>query len=197
MRRLGAVALLSAGACIYVASPFWAAWSLRDAVRRGDVSAIEHKVQWPTVRESLKRSLAVHAELKPQAESIGTEIRPSMWQRVKAAFGATVLDRFVETYVTPDGLPKLFRYRMLLRQHATGETAPEDAADAPWQQRFAAFYQRLKRAELQSLTRVELEVADRLDPDRRYISVLELVGLSWKLTSLQVVSDRRRLAGLP
>ncbi|MCL4768429.1 MAG: DUF2939 domain-containing protein [Hyphomicrobiaceae bacterium] len=197
MRRVVAVALVSAGACFYIASPFWAAWSLRDAVRRGDVAVIEHKVQWPTVRESLKRSLAAHAELMPQVETVGSEIRPSVWQRVKAVFGATVLDRFVETYVTPEGLPKLFRYRTLLQQHATGQTAPEDAGNVPWPQRFAAFYQRLKRAELQSLTRVELEVADRLDPDRRYVSVLELVGLTWKLTSLRVVSDSRRVARLP
>lgn len=197
MRRLFAVGFLSITACAYVASPFWAAWSLRDAVRRGDVAAIEDRVQWVTVRKSLKQSLAAHAELKPEVEAIGTQIRPTLWQRVKAAFGATLIDRFVETYVTPEGLPKLYRYRMLLAQNGMGgEIAPEDDQGMPWHRRFAAFYQRLRRAELQSLTRVELEVADRYNPDRRTVSVMELIGLRWKLTSLRIVTDSNQVVRL-
>ena len=56
-------------------------------------------------------------------------------------------------------------------------------------ERFVRFWQRVKRAEYQSLTRVELEIADRRVPERRYVGTMEFRGIGWKLTQLQVVGQ--------
>ena len=198
MRKWHVAGLIAVCAVWYVAAPFWAAWSLREAVRRGDTGAIEHRVAWQSVRTSLKASLAENAQLLSQAQEIGTAIRPTMWQRVKSVFGATMLDRFIETYVTPEGLPQLFRYHQLARRHLPGAPSIDALAERPWTQRIADFYSRLKRAEFQSLTRVELEMADRNVPERHVVSVMELVGLHWKLTGLRIVAPgETSLAGLP
>lgn len=199
MRKWYITGLIAVVCCgLYAASPFWAAWSLREALRRGDAGAIEHRVQWQSVRNSLKTSIAKNAQLLAQANEAGASIRPTMWQRVKSAFGAPVLDRFIEAYVTPEGLPQLYRYNQLARRHLPGRSeVAEPDGQQPWTERAADFYSRLKRAEFRSLTRLELEIADRLTPGRRFISVMELVGLSWRLTEVHVLADETALAALP
>jgi hypothetical protein len=93
-------------------------------------------------------------------------------------------NRFVERYMTPEGLPRLFNYRESLRN--TALSAPPTTH---WKDRLVDFYSRLRRAEFQTPTRVEIEIADRTDTDRSYVSVLELIGLEWKLTGLRIISS--------
>lgn len=176
----------------YVASPFVAAYSLREAIKAGDTATIERKVLWPSVRESLRASIAKHKQLLPEANELGERIRPTVWQRIKTAFGASMLDRFIETYVTPEGLPKLFRYRRMWNENVKG-AASED--ELPFSERAKMFYRRIVRAEFQSPTRVEIEIADRDSPDRRYVSVMELHGTEWKLAQLSVSAAIAASAG--
>lgn len=197
LRRLLAISLFAATVAFgYVASPFVSAWNLREAIKRGDTASIESRVAWPTVRQTLKTSLASESNLLPMANAAGAAVPPTLWQRVKGAFGASMLDRFIESYVTPEGLPKLFDYRRAWHENVTGEAAQIEATSRI--DRFKQFWARIKRAEFLSLTRVEIEVADRKVADRRFISVMELDGLGWKLTGLRVVSldAAKRLAEL-
>lgn len=175
--------LLSLG---YVASPFVAAWNLREAVKAGNVEAVQGKVQWDSVRASLKSSLAKHPELFAEASMAGENIKPTFWQRIKSTFGVTMMDRFIESYVTPEGLPKLFQYRQAWRDNISGDTAY--LAEMPRIERMKQFYDRIKRAEFQSLTKVEIEMQDRKKPERRYVSTMELMDFGWKLTSLRVIT---------
>jgi hypothetical protein len=181
-----AVAGLLAGS--YIAYPFYTAWSLREAIKSRDVPAIERAIVWDSVRSSLRASLANHAQLLPEATAAGAALRPTMWQRVKSALGSTMLDRFMENYVTPEGLPKLFEYNQTWKR-TVGAPTIEDDAKRPWRERVSAFIARVKRAEFQSLTKLELEMEDRSNADRRYLSVFELIGYEWKLTRLEILSD--------
>jgi hypothetical protein len=188
MRRLiTLLSVLAVAATAYVASPFLAAWKLREAVKRGDVAAIEHRVQWEQVRSTLKESIARHADLLPIATQAGSEVKPTLWQRVKSVFGTTVLDRFVEAYVTPEGLPQLFQYRKTWKETIKGEV--DEAHSLAWHERFRRFWARIKRAEFHSLAKVEIEMQDKQVADRSFISVFELAGTTWKLTSLSIVSS--------
>ncbi len=56
-RRVSAIlllALLAAG--VYSATPFLAMWQIREALRSGDITTLERKVDWVSVRRSLKQS---------------------------------------------------------------------------------------------------------------------------------------------
>ena len=48
------------------------------------------------------------------------------------------------------------------------------------------FAKRIARAEFQSFGRVEIEIIDRKVAERRYVGRLELTGLDWTLTRLEV-----------
>lgn len=187
-RIVAAVFVLLVGCTLYAASPFWAAWNLREAIKAGDTATIERKVVWDTVRSSLRSSIAGNAQFLPEAVEVSERLRPSMWQRVKAAFGQSMLDRFIESYVTPEGLPKLFRYRKTWNGTVKGETDDEDKGD--FFERAKVFYSRLSRAEFKSLTRIEIEMTDKFSPDRRYVSILDLYGTEWKLAELRIIGGK-------
>ena len=187
MRRLGfvGIAVVMVAAIAYLASPFLAAWTLRHAIKTGDTKTIEQKVVWHSVRESLRASIVKHQQLLPEATEMGAKVEPTVWQRVRSTFGTSMLDRFIETYVTPEGLPKLFQYKKVWAVNVKGEEDEEKLAVAD---RIRRFYGRIVRAEFQSPTRVEIEVMDKNTPDRRYVSVMELHGFEWKLASLRVTA---------
>lgn len=206
------VVLLAAGA--YIASPFRAAWVLREAIKTSDTATLQRKVEWEGVRRSLRASIAANANLLPEVTAAGEAIKPTLWQRVKTAFGASMLDRFIEAYVTPEGLPKLFQHRQTLRSlgsrtagragkaehaEANAEAPGEDALT--FADRVKRFYARVKRAEFKSPTLVEIEMADPATPGRHIITVMELHGTEWKLAALRITGGgggtRRDLVGLP
>ena len=135
------------------------------------------------------QSIAEHAELNPIATTVGSQIRPTLWQRIKSLFGNNMLDRFIAKYVTPEGLPKLYRYRQSIQSHRSklGMSPP----DPTWIGRVLRFLRRVKRAEFLDLTRIEIEMQDRFKAERHYLSTFDLVGLEWKLTSLRVISTNQ------
>jgi hypothetical protein len=195
--------LLLVGATLYVLSPFRAAWVLREAIKAGDTATIERKVEWDRVRKSFRASIAGNASLLPEATELGEAVKPTIWQRVKSAFGATMLDRFIESYITPEGLPQLMRYHKMWNGTMKGSQDDEDKLELA--ERIKRFYRRILRAEFRSLTSIEIEMADRHRPGRRYISTMELHGFEWKLASLRVVSapamtgidTKRQLVSIP
>ena len=178
--RLAIVLLV---ALAYAAWPFWSAWSLREAIKNGDTATIERRIEWDSVRATLRDSLARQAQLLPEVNAVGEAVKPTMWQRVKTAFGQPMLDRFIESYVTPEGLPQLFSYRKTYREKMKGEP---DEKTLAFHDRMQRFWSRIHRAEFQSLTRVEIEMADKDNPGRRVVSTMELMGFEWKLVALRI-----------
>ena len=178
------VCLIAVAGLGYVASPFLAAWSLREAVRTADTSMLARKIDFEGVRTSLAQSLGEHAELYGFATEAGRAIRPTIWQRVNSALGATMIDRFIETYISPEGLPKLYQAKIAWNENVRARPSPDTL---PWRERLQTYFKRLKRAEFQSFTRVEIETADEYDPRRHFVSTLQLQGIEWKLVALRVV----------
>src|SRR5262245_28028290 len=74
----------------YVAWPLYTALQIREAMIAGDTATLERKIEWPSVRASLKESLS--AETKARLEKDPNTPPPSLWQRIKASVAPT-LDR--------------------------------------------------------------------------------------------------------
>jgi hypothetical protein len=173
-------------AAAYIASPFVAAWTIREAIRTGDSDYLAAKLEWPTVRETLRASLTEYA-IGPAAP--GAEApKPGLWQRIKNGLSRRAVDNMVESYVTPEGLPQLFGVRQFYRENVSGDAAA--VAALPWHERVRGFWSRIKRAEFHSPTEFEIEMADRNDPTRHYVGLLRLRGAQWKLTELRLRTIR-------
>jgi Protein of unknown function (DUF2939) len=194
---------MSAGVVLsvaYMASPVIAAYSIRQAAKTGDVATLEKMIEWDGVRTSLKRSL-VELQTAPSTDSPdtikGMPSPPSLWTRIKASFAPAMIDSFVDKYVSPTGLPQAFAMRETWRETvrpAVGLAAPKMAlADTSFSDtgldRFLSFYTRIKRASFLELGRVEFEIADRLTPERRYVTQFAIKDWGWKLTSVRVIGQ--------
>jgi hypothetical protein len=190
----------------YLASPFLAAFEVRQAMKNGDKPTLERRVEWEPVRASLKASLAGLQRKADADKQLAGAPAPSIWSRVKAMVMPTMAEKLVDNYVTAEGVIQMFAARTALKDlkkewtgsaaatPAAGQTsdviAPVLAADVDDHgsplERFRAFYNRIHRAEFRSATEVEFEIADRNTPARRFISTFELKSFAWKLTGVKV-----------
>lgn len=193
---MGRLAKTTAAVCVsaiaYMAWPFYSALQIRDAMIAGDTSTLTRKIQWESVRATLKASLS--AEALARLEKAPDAPKPSLWQRVKATVAPRMAESVIDRYVTPEQLPVFLGYRRIWRgtvQPVIGPPEPKTALADTWLggtpvDRAVSFYRRVRRAVFHSPTRLELEMEDKYYPDRRYTGVLELQGLEWKLTALSV-----------
>lgn len=201
-RALSCVAVLAVLFTLcYGAYPLWSVWRLKNAVARGDVAAVRARVVWPSVRQSLRQSMATYAGLVPAgATTRGAVRRVTLWGRIRRSIGSSMLDRFITTYVTPEGFVRLHRMRARRKRPGTvvraryaipgrmqlGQ-AREASATPTSLEGAAAFLRRLKRFEFVSLTRVAIEIADKFKPDRHYVLRFDLTGGEWLLTGVRIV----------
>ncbi|MFA7595221.1 MAG: DUF2939 domain-containing protein [Novosphingobium sp.] len=104
------IAIAIALACliggIYIGSPYYAAHALRNAALDADADEIEQSIDFPAVRDSLKSQMSAAMMTKLQND-------PEMQNNPFAGLGAmllpSIVDRAVDTYVTPDGIAAMVR----------------------------------------------------------------------------------------
>lgn len=190
-----AVVMLVGGA--YAVTPFLTLWQIREALRTGDVSTLERKVDWPAVRQSLKQSNGEVRRTIADYSAAGTELKPGLWQRVKDAAAPMFTAPLIDRYVTADGAPRLYAWRQTWRQSVRPTIGlsepPSLLAGTPLADtgldRALSVARRVRRAAFASPTRIEIELRDRYRDDRRWKSVLQLEGWNWRLTEVHIQRD--------
>ena len=179
-------------AVLYAAWPVYVALEIREAIIAGDTATLTRKIEWDSLRVSLKTSLSPETIVRLAADPDAP--KPSLWQRIKAVVAPAMAETVIDRYVTPENLPLLLGYRRIYRgtvQPALGLKEPQTVLAGSWLggtsiDRFASFWSRVKSAVFYSPTRFVLEVEDKYRPERRYIGTLELKNWTWVLTGLQV-----------
>jgi hypothetical protein len=193
MQRLPRIIILSMTLVLaYMAWPFVTALQIRDAMIRGDTITLNRKIEWESLRSSIKASITPDVAARLAADPEAPP--PSLWQRVKVAVGASVTNTVVDRYVTPERLPVLVGYRRMWRgtvQPAIGVEEPPTALATTMLggtaiDRFVSFWKRLRSAIFHSPTYLEIEVVDKYTPARTYKATLEIVGCEWKLTRMTI-----------
>ena len=185
-----------AGAGTYAAMPFVSAWQIREAVRLGDQATLARKVDWPSVRQSLKSSLDETRRAVAELSDTAGQPRPNLWQRLKVAALPYLADPLIDRYVTPEGATRLYAWRQTWRQRVQpvlGAKPPETLFTGTWLagsslDRGLALARRVDRARFASLDRLEIELADRTVEGRRWFAALERRGLDWQLTEMKAMA---------
>ncbi|MFN3868663.1 MAG: DUF2939 domain-containing protein [Hyphomicrobiaceae bacterium] len=203
-RRIGLAGLALfavTSAAAYAASPLIAAWSIREAVRTGDSDHLRTAIDWPRVKHTLKVSMTRYALLEAGVESVAdtgegdqpqpltdSAARPSLWERIKASYGRRVVDGMVESYVTPEGLPTLFKLRNGFNK-VIGK-APMVAEDADVLTRIRSEWSRVRHVRFLSPTHFAIEMDDKFEAGRRIAGMLEFevsrARIGWRLVSLEI-----------
>ncbi len=200
MRKITLAGIVLAGALVYVCSPLLAAWEVRQALKTADKATLEQRVDWPSVRTSLRQSFAETQQVISELTDAAGVPKPGFWQRVVAATVPMLSSTVIDTYVTPEGAPQLYAWRQTWREKVRPTIGPAVGLSEPPMalagtafegmaiDKVLSMLRRVDRAAFTGPTRLELEIRDRYSESRRYRAVIELRGTTWKLTEVHVLS---------
>lgn len=173
--------ILLGAVLLFLATPLWSAWTVREAIRNGDSHYLETAIDWPRVRATLTPTL--HRIALGIPEQSDRAVQPGMWHRLKAYVGGAVVGSAIDSYVTPEGLPQLYEWRKSYRHYVSD--IPDDSQQ-PIMARMRAAWDRLKRAELVSPTQFEIDIISKHNPDRMVHARLELRLAGWIVTGIRL-----------
>lgn len=181
---------------IYAAMPFVTAWQIREAVRGGDTATLARKVDWPSVRNSLKSSIGETRQALGELVDMAGQPRPGLWQRLKVAALPYLTDPLIDRYVSAEGAPRLYEWRQTWRARVRptlGRDEPPTLLANTWiggtaLDRGLSLARRVDRAHFVSPNRLEIELADRNVETRRWFAAVERRGFDWQLTEMKVVA---------
>jgi Protein of unknown function (DUF2939) len=91
---IGAIVLL----LLYGASPYYSVWRFGETIRAHDMNALAARVDFPRVRDSLKKQIRDHFI------GVRETKKNDLVAQLLTASGPSLLDQLIDAYVTPDGL---------------------------------------------------------------------------------------------
>jgi hypothetical protein len=169
------VLVLIAAAAVYVGSPFYAFQQLKQAAQSGDRERLEAMVDFPAVREDLKRQVDSKAtKLARSAEGVGYPIA-AILGKLGSAFG----DKAIDKLVTPEAITTMVQYGQTPRDRRKSDQAKDDAqAKTPGTKVSGGYL---------SPDRFRFRVSPADEPDRGVDLIMERHGLaSWRLEAIEL-----------
>ena len=97
------VLVLAAVVGLYIASAYFSFWRFTVAVRAGDREGVASHVDFPALRDSMKREL--RARFYPANPT--NQPKKKGWQAFLQGMAPTLIDTLVDAYITPDGIAAL------------------------------------------------------------------------------------------
>ncbi len=143
---------------VYGASPYFSFWRFTVALRSGDAAAITARVDFPAVRESLKKQLVARFSRGATGHK--------RWNKL----GPTLIDALVDAYATPEGLAALIADPRALRDLRPPQQAPTGKG-VNWSKVRYAFF-----------TSPRTFLVDREEIKLRF----RFTGLCWRLNELDL-----------
>jgi hypothetical protein len=107
---------------VYGASPYFSFWRFTVALRSGDTAALNARVDFPAVRESLKTQLAAYFSPERTGER---HIKNKRLDRLVTALRPTIIDTLVDVYVTPEGLAELIADPNVVKNMHSPQVPPQ------------------------------------------------------------------------
>jgi hypothetical protein len=165
----GIAAALALLVIAYAGSPYLAARNLREAAISADVDKLDTAVDFPAVRDSLKSQVSA-AMTKRVNDDPGMKDNP--FAGLGMMLMPTIVDRMVDTLVTPDGISALIRQGRPGADAAAGRTPNPDIT-------YRYSYVGIDRFRVRMVNRKRDEPMPSLIFERRGL-------FSWKLIRLEL-----------
>ncbi|MFL6583158.1 MAG: DUF2939 domain-containing protein [Chthoniobacterales bacterium] len=121
---VGVIVLLG----LYAVSPYFSFWRFTVAVRAGDHEGVASHVDFPALRDSMKREL--RARFYPDTPSDKSKKKDRL-QAFLQGMAPTLIDTLVDAYITPDGIAALLAdpHIALTRPERAGSSAELSARE--------------------------------------------------------------------
>jgi DUF2939 family protein len=203
MKKLALLILvLVLGMGYYIAWPAWSAYELQDAIKKRDLATLARKIDFPSVRTSLRASaMEKLAELRDRPNSLTNAVSS---ERNRKDVGTPIVDQLLERTATPDGLLRISReegplkasVERMLRDHMNpaGEgaaqvksTPAEPTVGAEEPKRTSSYgFGNIKSIRPASPFRYEIGIAKDQAATRPDIIVdFGFTGTDWKITGVR------------
>jgi Protein of unknown function (DUF2939) len=159
---------------IYIAaSPYITVYQIKSAAERHDGEALSEHIEFPSVRQSLKDQMNAML-MKEMAKG---ETKDSPFAALGAAFAWLMVDKMVETFVTPVGITQLMAGEK--PQPTEGEKSGGNSARKPLSDASMSY---------ESLNKFVVKVKGDNGEEGKF--VLRRRGISWKLTEIIVAPEK-------
>jgi len=86
---------------LYLASPYYALWRLRAALDSGDRSNLEARIDFPSVRESMKNRMQGQLAEKMKDDK---DLQNNPFAAVGNSFGDTIINTAIDNLITPGAI---------------------------------------------------------------------------------------------
>jgi Protein of unknown function (DUF2939) len=86
---------------LYAISPYYSVWRFGEILRAHDMPALAKRVDFPRVRDSLKKQIRDHFM------GVRETKKDDLVAQLLTASGPSLLDQLIDAYVTPDGLAQI------------------------------------------------------------------------------------------
>ena len=188
---LGFSALLLPG--LYIAYPYYTVHRLGQALDSGDRVALEALVDWQSLRQGLKDDL--NALLADAMVAGGATDEPGglLARGLATMLGPTLIDRTVDSYLTPAGVARLAVNGGQIELGAETERAEEKPGSEPGRNGAITDQIDVTYAFFSTPDTFRIDVVNADQPEKEpLVAILQLRGLSWRLTRLILPELARR-----
>lgn len=174
-------ALLLVALLAYVAAgPYLAINGIRNALAAQDVTALEHHVDFPTLRLNMKARVEDYIARKGGGLAESGGLLGAIGLQIAGGLGNTAVD----TMVTPLGIAALLQGRGMWMR-ASGQTVDGDTYGDPQPA------DPLKDAKLQYQSLSNFTASIRDERGKPVVAVFHRQGLRWRLVDIQFDTDSR------
>jgi hypothetical protein len=108
-------------AALWLASPYLALYNFVTALKSGDPVALQERVSWADVRQGFKEDLSAMLAEKAAKDP---KLRDNPFGGLAVMLGSAIVDRAIDTYVTPRGLAALIQRGKLAPVGTAGGRSP-------------------------------------------------------------------------
>lgn len=167
---------------LYAASPLAGAYLLNRAIKAGDAATMNALIDWQPVKDSLGRSILTRLEER----ALARPVHPGWLERAKYkltdAVGPYMVDYMLGERVTPEG------FTTYMGPHSPKAEAARAAGLDPDMMQGASPLDRIRHAQFLDLTHFQIEIVDRWDPGKVFLTTLELRDFLWRLSSVEMLA---------
>jgi len=153
--------------------PYVTIYRIIAAVEAKDTRLLSELVDFPQIRENLKRFIGTKLQSEP------ADTKPDAWGQIQKSMISSIITGAVEEIITPEGLASFMEKRleaMVVVQEGANKGKP-----TPWQL-FSAF---ISHADLAYTSLSEFIIASKETDAGQVRLVLRRNGMTWRLTNIE------------
>ncbi|MDA7787878.1 DUF2939 domain-containing protein [Sphingomonadaceae bacterium] len=173
-----ALLFVALGAGWYFASPGYSMMQLRDAAVEGDTEALEERVDFPAVRQTLKDDLKTR---------LATEIGSDDEGALGSAFAMALIDPMIDGFITPEAVAGLVEKGEMLSP-ASGEAGGGDASGNAAEEEQAPEWVIEREGFSRFTARPKSRESGEVAPDAPGL-IFERDGLGWRLVEIEIPEE--------